>query len=332
MRPSVVLEPPRTRGRGVASAAVRTSPLSPLSPLLPLLSAILLAGTPAAVAVAVPMPVEVRSGGAVAEDAVAWQPPIQVVDGPTGATVRVDLALDDGTAHPVTAALSVHELTTDDRDTLVPGEQSRLLRLATGRVALQPGDRGLLATTATIPPVPTLVAVRAELLDARTAAAPLAIVLLRPDHHTGRPGDLEVAIDDLDAEADRAGDDDGDGSGGAAGGDAGAGVEVVVTNTSEADTIVDLAARARSWVGRERHHEVTGIALPAGTSRRITVPDSTGFGRRTVEVVAAARDGDTARTSVTTWGRRTVPTLLALGLVVVAGLATLVAVRRRGLP
>jgi hypothetical protein len=316
---------------------VRISPLSPLLPLLSLLSAILLAGTPAAVAVAVPMPVEIRSGGAVAEDAVAWAPPIQVVDGPPGATVRVDLALDDGTAHPVTAALSVHELTTDDRDTLVPGDQSRLLRLATGRVALQPGDRGLLATTATIPAVPTLVAVRAELLDARTAAAPLAIVLLRPDHHTGRPGDLEVAIDDLDAEADRAGDGDGDGGGGSGGepgvgGDGRAGVEVVVTNAGDADTIVDLAARARSWVGRESHHEVTGIALPAGTSRRITVPDSTGFGRRTVEVVAAARDGGTARTSVTAWGRRTVPTLLALGLVVVAGLATLVAVRRRGLP
>ncbi len=257
---------------------------------------VLVAATP------VPQPPEVRPGAAEPTGLVTWVPGVQQVAGRPGEVVAVDLALEDGTAHEVRAALSVREVDVDPVRGPELGRTSRLVTLATDAVTLRPGDRVLLRGTATVPDRPVLVGIEAALLGAADAAAPSALVLLGP----ATPVDLAVTVD-LGADT----------------------ATATVHNRSDVPGLFDARLRGTRWGGSGSDRTIRGLAIAAGGTRELTLALPAGVGRRQVDVAVAALGGETVHAGVSAWSRTTVPAAVALVLVLVAGAAAVAAWRRR---
>lgn len=265
------------------------------------------AGEPVALGAAgepVPTPVHVQAGAAAADGTVAWTPAVQRVTGDVGATVAVDLALDDGTEHEVEAELAVRAVEVDPRTGPTAAGASDALVLAARSVTLRPGDRGVLRATAVVPPEPTLVGVEARLVEDQHGAAPLALVLVGP------PVATDVTVD-LVVDEGRA--------------------RVLVWNGASFPALVDVAVSAGSWVGRRSLTQVHDVLVAGDGTRLVEIDLPAGVGRLTVEAAVAARGGpadDVARARTAVWLPGTWLTLLAATLILLAGAASVRALRR----
>lgn len=272
--------------------------------LLP--SALLLAGVVSlgAAATPVPSPVHVHVGAAPADGTVSWVPAVQHVTGRAGETVAVDLALDDGTEHELTADLAVRGVVIDRDDGPRAEGGAAALRIAVDRVVLRPGDRGAFRAVAEIPPRPTVVAVEAR-LQRDEGATPLALVVLSPTGvHPEVAADVQLA-------GDRA--------------------RVTVTNGSAFPALVDVAVTSATWVGPSDDVQVADVLVAADGERVLDVELSRGLGRRSVAVAVAARDAppdQVARASTATWPGRTVWAVAAAVLIGLVGLAAVRVLRR----
>lgn len=278
--------------RPARSLRVMSGRARSVTALVGLLTALVggLAATP------VPHHPEVRPGAAATEGVVAWVPAVQVVAGAPGEIVAVDLALDDGTAHPVRAQLTVHEVTVDPEDGPDLAGATSLLTLPVEEVTVGAGDRVLLRATATVPPEPVLVAVAADLRDAEEPTTVSALVLLGPPVAVAVTPTLEIREDTA---------------------------IVTVANSSPVPTIVDLRLRSRTWFGAGTDRTVHDLAVAGDGTRTVTIELAPGAGRRTTAVVAAPRSGAPARADVVDWPGRTLPVLVAVMLLVLASAATL---------
>lgn len=264
---------------------------------------LLLAATP------VPSPVHVQPGGADADGRVAWVPAVQRITGPVGELVPVDLALDDGGEHDVVADVAVRTVDIDPVEGPRAAGRSEALRLAVERVVLRPGDRGAFRAVAEIPPRPTIVAVQAR-LHPDDSTGPLALVLLAPEGAgaDATPAELTTGI----------------------GLDGGRAV-VRVDNASSYPVLVDVAVSAATWVGPTDEVQVADVLVPGGGRRFLDVELSRGLGRRTAAVAVAERDAPAhavARATAAQWPARTVWTLAAAALVLLAAAAAVRVLRR----
>lgn len=270
-------------------------------PALVLLWAVAMGG---AAATPVPSPVHVHEGAAASDGAVSWHPAVQHVTGAPGETVAVDLALDDGTEHPVTADVAVRNVEIDREDGPRPGARSTAMTLAVDRIELRPGDRGAFRAVAEIPSRPTVVAVEAR-LQGDEDTAPLALVLLGPpDRHPELSADVAFA----------------DGRG-----------QVTVSNRSSFPALVDVAVSSASWLGPSDDIQIGDVLVPGDGERVLDVDLSPGVGRRSLSVAVAAHGAPpeaTARAQVSVWPPRTVWVLAGVALVALVGLAAVTMLRR----
>lgn len=251
----------------------------------------------------VPSPVHVQPGAA-PDGTVAWQPAVQRITGEVGEPAAVDLALDHGGEHELTAHVAARAVSVDPVDGPRATGRTEVLRLAVDRISLRPGDRGAFRAVAEIPARPTVVAVQAR-LDEDASTGPLALVLLAPEGQA--PADLSATIA-LD----------------------GARAEVRVENASPFPALVDLAVSSGTWLGARDDRQVGDVLVPAEGHRRLDVELSRGLGRRTVEVAVAERGSPEATTRATAaaWPPRTVWTLVGAVLVLLAALAAVRLMRR----